>query len=85
MVKRHVLSSPSGPPTVKRRPLDGLAASFARHQRAENRTESTVTTYRKAIDQLGAYLVAHDGPADPARIRREDVESFLVDRRAAGV
>lgn len=80
---RHIVAERS--PSVKRSPLATLADSFARHQRAENRTESTVTTYRKAIDQLGAFLAAKGMPSDPVALSRKHIEAFLVDRRAAGM
>jgi len=74
-------------------PTDAIAAgdiaanraSFDRHLRAENKTESTVLTYGKAITQLEDYLAAHGMPRHVADIHREHVEAFLVDLRERGM
>ena len=58
--------------------------SFVRHLRAENKSESTVVTYSKAVVQLDAFLTAQGMPTTPAGIHREHVESFLVDLRDSG-
>lgn len=59
-------------------------ASFRRHLRAENKTESTVTTYAKAIDQLDAFLERERLPRSVAEIRRAHIEAFLVALQGRG-
>jgi len=59
-------------------------ASFIRHLRAENKAPSTITTYSKAIVQLGDFLAAAGMPTKPAGIRREHLESFLIDLQERG-
>jgi site-specific recombinase XerD len=54
-------------------------ASFSRHLRAENKAPSTITTYAKAVIQLADYLERAGMPTAVAGIRREHVESFLID------
>jgi site-specific recombinase XerD len=60
-------------------------ASFTRHLRAENKAPSTIITYAKAVEQLGAFLAEprRRRPRRVADIRREDVEAFLVERSDA--
>jgi site-specific recombinase XerD len=62
-----------------------LRASFLRHLHAENKAPSTRTTYAKAIDQFAAFLDASGMPTDPAAIRREHVEHFLVGMQERGM
>ena len=66
--------------------LDNLA-SFTRHLRAENKAPSTIVTYAKAVEQFDAFLgePRRRRPRRVADVRREDVESFLVERSDAGV
>src|ERR1035437_6893458 len=52
--------------------------AFERHLRAENKAPATITTYRKACDQLAAFLDARGMPP-LANLRREHIEAFLVD------
>jgi site-specific recombinase XerD len=52
--------------------------AFERHLRAENKAPATITTYRKACDQLAAFLDARGMP-ELANLRREHIEAFLVD------
>jgi site-specific recombinase XerD len=59
-------------------------ASFSRHLRAENKAPSTITTYAKAVVQLRDYLVSAGMPSRVASIRREHVESFLIDLQEHG-
>ncbi len=65
--------------------LSPLARSFVRHLRAENRSETTVTTYMVGVGQAEAFLRARGkGLVDASRA---DLESFLGDlltRRAPG-
>ena len=68
--------------TATVRPAHSIPAAyldaFERHLRAENKAPSTITTYRKACDQLAAFLDARGMPP-LASLRREHVEAFLVD------
>jgi len=66
--------------------LDNLA-SFTRHLRAENKAPSTIVTYAKAVEQFEAFLAEprRRRPRRVADVRREDVETFLVDRQEAGM
>jgi site-specific recombinase XerD len=65
--------------------LSPLARSFVRHLRAENRSETTVTTYMAGVGQAEAFLRARgQGLADASRA---DLESFLgelLTQRAPG-
>lgn len=58
-----------------------LAASFARSQRAQNRSEKTVKVYREAIERLGSHLLAQ-GIHDPAEVNRAHIEAFLTEQLA---
>lgn len=58
--------------------------SFQRHLRAENKAPLTIKTYGKAVEALGAFLEAQGMPTAPALIRREHVESFLIQLQQAG-
>ncbi len=53
-------------------------ASFRRALLATNRTNSTVLTYSKAIEQLDAYLATAGMPRLVGNLRREHIESFLI-------
>ena len=57
--------------------------AFERHLRAENKAPSTITTYRKACDQLAAFLDARGMPGLTG-LRREHIEAFLVDLQERG-
>jgi site-specific recombinase XerD len=57
---------------------------FQRSLRAANKAPSTIETYGKAVEQLAAYLEAQGMPQDVGGIRREHVESFLVDLQERG-
>jgi site-specific recombinase XerD len=59
--------------------------SFLRHLRAENKSPSTIVTYAKAIRQLDAFLDSSGMPQPLGAIRREHLESFLVDLQARGM
>jgi site-specific recombinase XerD len=60
-------------------------AAFNRHLRAENKSPSTVETYGKAIGQFAAFAAAQGMPVNVAAIRREHVETFLVDLQERGM
>jgi site-specific recombinase XerD len=59
-------------------------ASFTLALRADNKAPSTVFTYRKAVDQLTAYLAATGGPSTVGEITRDHVRGFLVALQDAG-
>jgi hypothetical protein len=52
--------------------------ALERHLRAENKAPATITTYRKACDQLAAFLVAR-GMLPLRNLEREHIQAFLVD------
>jgi site-specific recombinase XerD len=53
--------------------------------RASNRSEKTEKIYIGAVDRLGEFLLPRGMPTDPATIRREHVEAFLVSLRDRGL
>ena len=55
---------------------------FARHLRAENKSEQTTVTYGEAVDQFLRHLAERGMPSAPEHIRREHVEDFIVAPRA---
>src|SRR5262249_6095184 len=59
--------------------LVGLAGSFLRSLRAANRSVRTLDHYLEAVDQVIAFHSQRGMPTDAASVRREHVESFLVD------
>jgi site-specific recombinase XerD len=65
-------------------PLLADLASFKRHLRAENKAPLTVHTYGKAVEGLASFLATTGMPSDAASIRREHVESYLVDLQDRG-
>jgi len=73
--------------TAAIRPAHSIPAAyldaFERHLRAENKAPSTITTYRKACDQLAAFLDARGMPGLTG-LRREHIEAFLVDLQERG-
>ena len=56
-----------------------LLDSWLRSLRADNKSARTIETYRDAARYLGEFLQAQGMPQTPARIRREHVESFMID------
>lgn len=58
-----------------------LVNSFRRTLLAENKARSTVEAYTKPLSSLHAFLVAHGMPVDVPHIKREHIESFLIDLR----
>ena len=58
--------------------LPALAASWARHLRAQRASPATISTYTEAVQQLAAYLAAQGMPSAPPAIRREHVEAFIT-------
>lgn len=57
-----------------------LLDSWLRSLRADNKSARTIETYREAARYLGEYLQAQGMPQRPDRIRREHVESFMIDQ-----
>jgi len=64
--------------------LAGDLSSFKRHLRAENKAPLTIKTYAKAVEGFAAYLAERGMPTEPANIRREHVESYLVSLQDGG-
>ena len=54
--------------------------SFLRHLRAGNLSPGTVTSYAESVQQLAAFLACRRMPQDVAAIRREHVETFILDQ-----
>lgn len=59
-------------------------APFRRHLRAEGKTQSTIVTYAKAVEQLAAYLERDNAPVDVREIHRHHIEGFLTDLQDQG-
>jgi len=53
--------------------------SFKRHLRSLHRSDKTVETYVESVDRLIEFLSGQGMPLDIENIRREHVESFMVD------
>jgi site-specific recombinase XerD len=69
-------------------PADNLtdrAAEFDRHLEAEGLSEATRSAYKKASDQLDAFLRAQGMPLAVEHVTREHIESFLIDLRRRGL
>jgi site-specific recombinase XerD len=67
--------------------LPGLVASFERHLRASNRSQSTIEKYVLAAHQLTRFLADEGLPIDVLDVRRRDVEAYiahLLDRYKPG-
>jgi site-specific recombinase XerD len=56
----------------------GLARSFARGLRAENKSPRTVETYLASVEQLVQFLEQQGMPSEPSSITREHVEAFVL-------
>ncbi len=48
------------------------------HLRSEGKSQRTVLTYLRALDQLDAFLAERGMPRTLSAIRREDLEAFFV-------
>jgi site-specific recombinase XerD len=59
--------------------------SFERALRAENKAPATITSYLNSARKFDAYLEAQGMPRAVAHIKREHVESFLIDQEAQGM
>ena len=51
--------------------VNGEIERFARHLRAENKSDKTIVTYREAVEQLFRHLAERGMPTTPEHIRRE--------------
>jgi site-specific recombinase XerD len=67
--------------------LESTAGDLAFHARgfdlslaAANKSPNTIKSYLEAVAQLDAFLAAQGMPRDVAYIRREHIESFIVDQ-----
>ena len=59
--------------------IPALLPSFQRSLKAANRSPRTVQSYTEAAEQLADFLVRAGMPTEVSSIRREHVESFIVD------
>ncbi len=59
--------------------LTDLAASWARHLRAQRASPSTIATYGTSVGQLARFLRQQGMPKSPASVTREHVEAFVTD------
>jgi site-specific recombinase XerD len=57
--------------------LVNLAASWARHLRAQRASPKTIDTYTAAVGQLARYLGDTGMPTSPGALTREHVEAFI--------
>jgi site-specific recombinase XerD len=74
------------PETTAPGSLASLLPSWERSLKAQRKSPKTIRGYLDSAGQMLAYLEAHGMPTEVAAIRREHVESFLVDlseRRSA--
>lgn len=58
--------------------LEGIAPSYERHLRAENKSPRTIEVYTDAIDRLDAYLAEQGMPREVTNVSREHIESFIA-------
>jgi len=56
-----------------------LIDSFRRSLRAQNKSPATIYTYTSAVELFAAYLEQMGMPLAPGGVKREHVESFVVD------
>jgi site-specific recombinase XerD len=59
--------------------LTSLAASWARHLRAQRASSATIATYGTSVTQLARFLREQGMPDSPASLTREHVEAFITD------
>jgi site-specific recombinase XerD len=59
-------------------PLQDLHRSFARHLRAEGRSDRTVTTYGQAITYFSRWLEAQDRTATLDELTRASIREWLA-------
>lgn len=60
--------------------LDYHAQGFELTLASRRRSRNTIKSYLAAVEQLDAFLTARGMPRDVANIRREHLESFIVDQ-----
>lgn len=68
--KRSVAAAPS---------IDVLIGSFRRDLRARNKAPRTIQSYEEACTQFAAFLSSHGMPMKVTAIKREHVESYIVE------
>jgi site-specific recombinase XerD len=73
------------PDTTKAEDIGYNLASFERALRAENKAPSTIVSYTNAVRRLDAFLVDAGMPRMVEAIRREHVESYLIDMEQRGM
>jgi len=56
------------------------AESYARHCRAEGKSEHTIMAYSDTLNLLGRFCQAHGFPEDPARLERPHLDAFFADQ-----
>jgi len=75
------------PPATSRRTLDSYADSYLRNLRARNVSPMTLSSYEQSLRSLSRFLTDRGMPLDPSAIRREHIESYVIDQqetRSAG-
>jgi len=75
----RTITPPKTPPAPE---VAGLLASFLRHLKAANRSPATLLSYEGAVSACWAYLAAQRMPLPVADVRREHLETFLIDQQA---
>jgi site-specific recombinase XerD len=58
--------------------------AFVDHLEATNKSPRTIESYRETVEQLVAFLVAHELPTDAAKITNRHVEAWFRDLRDTG-
>lgn len=74
------VADPDAEDTLPPSELDTYAQSFALYLRAQNRSPATIKSYLSAVAQLDTFLAERGMPRSIRGIRREHIESFVVDR-----
>lgn len=57
-----------------------LVAMFRKSLAARNRSRKTISAYVGTVEIFNDWALANDHPTDPAKVRRGDVEEFIVDQ-----
>ncbi|MEX1254097.1 MAG: tyrosine-type recombinase/integrase [Dehalococcoidia bacterium] len=76
---RQAASRTSEPLAASGVNVEDAIASFARYLKAANRSPKTVDTYTESTRQLAAFLREHGMPTDVVLLRREHIETFVLD------
>ena len=72
-------NAPADPAHSTADELTDLAASWARHLRAQRASPATISTYSTSVGQLARFLHEQGMPTAPAALTREHVEAFITD------